>query len=350
MLSNQCPSCGQKGTIDERQVCQGCGYLSGKEVAASKMPLKSAAVFFLAGVLATGMFLTISKPPVPAPPAPEPVPVVVSQNERPQLDVVFTIDTTGSMADEIDTVKSQVRKIMKKVQAGQPRPEVRFGLVLFRDRGDQYVTRKIALTKDLASIDLQVQQITADGGGDTPEAVSEALHVAVQEMDWNYDENTSRMIFLLGDAAPQKYQDGYDYRTELAVARQKGIKVSTWGCSGIADSGENEYREIARIGGGEFDFLTYSQEVVRDDGARVNVVFRGKKSYELSKDDDWKAGEKVVRAKGRSVKVVAPTAYGAPKFSKRYRSAPKAKLKNNLDRAISESMMREAETKGVRYK
>ncbi len=227
MKSNQCPACGQRGTIDERKVCHSCGHTPQAKVGEG-VSGKSAATFFLLGVLATGMFLTLSRTPQESQSSPPPV-TVVEDEGRPQLDVVFVIDTTGSMADEIDTVKGQVRKIMRKVQAGQPRPDVRFGLVLYRDRGDEYVTRKYELTADIQKVEGLVAGIVADGGGDTPEAVSEALHVAVSDMNWNFDQRTSRMMFLLGDAAPQRYQGGYDYRTEMAGAREKGIKVSTWG-------------------------------------------------------------------------------------------------------------------------
>lgn len=361
MERHRCPSCGDKGYIDNELVCGSCGNqlkFRGErlEVAGGSKGLpKFLATFLLGGVVFSGMALSFAgwTPQQPEPVAQQPVtpPPVVSQQKNPQLDVVFVIDTTGSMADEIETVKTEMRKIIKKVQSGQPRPDVRCGLVLFRDRGDAYVTKKFALTTDLQSVESEIIRITADGGGDTPEAVSEALHVAVEEMDWNFEQRTSRMMILMGDAAPQRYSDGYDYRVELAAAKQKGIKLSTWGCSGIVDSGEAEFREMAQISGGSFDFLTYSQQVVKADGSKANIVFRGDKSYEVETTKDWKMGKKAVekeKALPSSV-VAAPKAGGYASYKTASYRASSAKLENNLDRAVCDELMNEARAKGVKY-
>src|SRR5438045_3253196 len=71
---------------------------------------------------------------------------------RPRLDVVFAIDTTGSMGDEIDVVKGKLRSMVSEIARGNPRPDVRFGLVAYRDRGDAYVTRPTALTRDIDAV------------------------------------------------------------------------------------------------------------------------------------------------------------------------------------------------------
>lgn len=289
-----------------------------------------------------------------SPPPADPPPVVATTN-RPQLDVVFVIDSTGSMADEIEVVKTQVRKMMRTVQSGQPKPDVRFGLVTYRDRGDEYVTRTLPLTGDLESIERAVDNLIADGGGDTPEAVNEALHAAVSEMNWNLDQKTSRLMFLIGDAAPHMdYANDYDFRQELAQAHSKGIKLHTWGCSGIQDSGEAEFQEMASITGGQFEFLTYRQEVVKADGTRTSVVFQGKDAYEVTKKDaDWKLGAKTLKrdeaVKLPSSSYSAPTAYGAGTFSKKSYRSVDSKMENNLDRVLTEQVMEEARTQGVTY-
>lgn len=367
-----CPGCGSKNPRGQarcescRQVIQSeCPLCRGLHPVKSRfcsrkgvpLPAPRKQPLVAAGILAAGLFLggvgsllgmTQVKP------GPTPPPVV--SGGRPQVDVVFVLDATGSMADEIDVVKSQIRGMMDKVQSGQPKPYVRFGLVAFRDRGDEYVTRSQPLTDDIQVIQRELDGVVADGGGDTPEAVNQALHAGLQEMNWNYDQKTKRVLFLIGDAAPHMdYADDYDYRTELAFAHDKGIKVHAWGCSGIQDSGEKEFKEIAGIGSGDFQFLTYRQEVVKADGSSGYVLFQGTRACEVkSSAADWKKGADKLEASEVEVMPAsaysAPTAGSAPSFhTSSYRMKEGVQMENNLDRVLTEQVMDEAKALGTKY-
>ncbi len=61
--------------------------------------------------------------------------------DRPVLDLAFLIDTTGSMGGEIEMVKKKTKDLVAKLASGKPAPVVRVGLVAYRDRGDEYVTK-----------------------------------------------------------------------------------------------------------------------------------------------------------------------------------------------------------------
>src|SRR5439155_104760 len=76
--------------------------------------------------------------------------LLVAAANVPRIDVAFALDTTGSMGDEIDVVKEKIVEIARNVSAGQPRPDVRFGIVAFRDRGDAYVTRAFPFSREIA--------------------------------------------------------------------------------------------------------------------------------------------------------------------------------------------------------
>lgn len=359
----RCPACGDRGYVGKDLTCNSCqAQLEWDGPERLRLPVRkasrrwplAAASFLLGGLLMGGAALMFQGAQVDPPAPPSPPPAV--QTGRPQLDVVFVVDSTGSMADEIDVVKDQVRSMIRKVQSGQPRPDVRCGVVTFRDRGDEYVTRSWQLTEDLDKIDEVIQALEADAGGDTPESVNEALHAAVSGMDWNPDPTSGKVLFLIGDAAPHMdYPDDYDYRTELSNARQKGIKVHTWGCSGIVESGEREFRDIAQLGAGDFEFLTYRQEVVKSDGTRSHVVFQGAEAYEQTDSAaDWKKGARRMESAGEvkalpKSSVAAPGAYGAGSYKDgSYRPASE-KLENNLDRVLTEQVMQEAEARGTRY-
>src|SRR3954470_8792571 len=101
---------------------------------------------------------------------------------KPKVEVVFCLDTTGSMGGLIEGAKQKIWAICNQVASGKPTPDLRVGLVAYRDRGDAYVTRVIDLTDDLDDIHKQLMGFRAEGGGDEPESVNQALDDAVHKV------------------------------------------------------------------------------------------------------------------------------------------------------------------------
>ena len=108
---------------------------------------------------------------------------------KPRVEVAFVLDSTGSMGGLIEGAKQKIWSIANSIIAQKPTPEVRIGLVTYRDRGDEYVTEKFDLTGDIDTVFKNLQSFTADGGGDDPESVNEALHVAVTGLNWGADKS-----------------------------------------------------------------------------------------------------------------------------------------------------------------
>ena len=178
--------------------------------------------------------------------------------QRARLDLVFLIDATGSMADEIHKLKSSLRSIAADAARLPSRPDLCFGLVAYRDRTDPFVLRSHDFTNDLNAFQKVLDQLQADGGGDYPEAMSEALHQTVHRLAWRGDGAT-RMVVLLADAPPQLGADRPAYDTAMLAALGKGIKVFSVGASGLDPQGEFIQRQIAQFTGGRFVFLTYDR-------------------------------------------------------------------------------------------
>ena len=93
----------------------------------------------------------------------------------PALEMVFVIDTTGSMGGLIEGAKQRVWGIVNEVMQSSSHPSVSIGLVAYRDRGDQYVTQVLPLTNDLDKVYSVLMDYQAGGGGDGPEDVRRAL-------------------------------------------------------------------------------------------------------------------------------------------------------------------------------
>ena len=175
-----------------------------------------------------------------------------SVQQRLRVDLVFVLDTTGSMGGLIEAAKDKIWSIATTMARAQPAPEIRIGLVAYRDRGDQYVTQVFDLTTDLDSMYAHLMEFKADGGGDGPEAVNQALQEAVERMSWNTQASTYKAVFLVGDAPPHMdYQDDVKYPATLALATQRGIVVNTIQC-GNDSSATQPWAQIAALGAGDF--------------------------------------------------------------------------------------------------
>lgn len=171
---------------------------------------------------------------------------------KPVIDVVFVLDTTGSMSEEIASIKSTLQAVIDHMG---PEAIIRVGLVEYKDRNDAFVTKAYPLTSDLKKLSAQIAGIEAGGGGDTPEDVNAGLAAAIDKMAWN-DQATARLAFLVADAPPHlDYANSISYSASAKQAAEKGIKVFTVSASGMDDLGQAVFRQVAQVTGGTNMFV-----------------------------------------------------------------------------------------------
>ena len=189
---------------------------------------------------------------------------LVNEYPRPEvipLDVLFLLDSTGSMSDEIHQIKATLLSIADQVGSLENRADLRFGMVAYRDREDDYVTRVYDFDANITNFSRAVADVQADGGGDTPESLNEGLHVALNRPQWR-DDDAIKLVFLVADAPPHlDYAQDYDYAEEMVRARERGIKIFSVASSGLDRQGEYIFRQLAQQTMGKFIFILY------DDGA-----------------------------------------------------------------------------------
>ena len=173
------------------------------------------------------------------------------------LDVLFLLDSTGSMADEIGQIKATLLSISARISDLPSRPDLRLGMVAYRDRGDDFVTRVYDFEAEPARFLETIRGVVADGGNDYPESLNEALHVAVHEPQWRRGD-AIRLVFLIADAPPHlDYQDDYSYADDMVEAHGRGIKIFSIATSGLDAQGEYIFRQIAQHTMGRFLFIVY---------------------------------------------------------------------------------------------
>ncbi len=181
----------------------------------------------------------------------EPAPVAAPQVEA-RIEVAFVLDTTGSMSGLIEGAKQKIWAIANQMAGNQQGASVRMALIGYRDRGDEYVTRRFDLTTDIDAISGHLRAFQAAGGGDGPESVNQALREAVHDLSWSEDDDVYRVIFLVGDAPPHTdYPQDVQYAVTARQAKTKGIVVNTIQC-GAQPTTTPIWREIAGLGLGQY--------------------------------------------------------------------------------------------------
>jgi len=171
---------------------------------------------------------------------------------KPVVEVAFVLDTTGSMGPLIEGAKRKIWSIATAIVDANPDAEIRMGLVAYRDIGDEYVTKKFELTKDIQDLYANLLELRARGGGDWPESVNEALEVAVTKLSWTQGAEICRIMFLVGDAPPHMdYAQDTKYPEVLRMARDRGIIVNAVQAGGARDT-ERVWRDIAQMGHGRY--------------------------------------------------------------------------------------------------
>jgi uncharacterized protein YegL len=169
------------------------------------------------------------------------------------IDVAFVLDTTGSMGEEIAAVKQTIQKVASAL--GNDQTQVRIGLVEYKDRGDTFVTKAYPFSSDLPGFSQKVAQISAGGGGDTPEDMNAGLHTALTQLQWS-DQSVARLAFVVGDAPPHlDYKDGPDYAQDMKRASHRGIQLFTVAASGMDSLGQVVFRQMAQFTGGTNMFV-----------------------------------------------------------------------------------------------
>jgi von Willebrand factor type A domain len=169
-----------------------------------------------------------------------------------RFDLALVVDTTGSMTDELEYLKSELGAILADLDRDHPNLDVRVALVAYRDVGDVYVTRTFPFTSDIAALRADLSQQRADGGGDYPEAVDQAMARAVA-LDWRPDAVKS--ILFVADAPPHAENVAASWQS-AEVARAKRIHIVPVGASGVGPAAEYVMRAMAALTQSRYIFLT----------------------------------------------------------------------------------------------
>lgn len=176
----------------------------------------------------------------------------------PRIQLVFCLDVTGSMSGLINTARQKIWSIASSIMQSNEQPDLQIGLVFYRDKGDNFITKRVEITSDLDSVYLKLMEITAAGGGDAPESVNQGLYESVKKMNWSKDSLVYKAVFLVGDCGPHMdYKDDVKYPETVKMAKAEEIVINSILMGGGCSGSREVWRDVAALTGGDFFEVGY---------------------------------------------------------------------------------------------
>lgn len=245
------------------------------------------------------------------------------------IELLFVLDTTGSMGGMLEGAKSKIWSIVNDVlqRRGNGGALIRVGLVAYRDRGDAYVTQLTPLSDNLDNVYSQLMRLRPEGGGDTPEDVRSAMAEALRAGGWSAPgARTSQVMFLVGDAPPQEqYRNLPSASASARQASRRGIIVNAIQCGDDADT-TAAWRNVAQYGGGKYF------AIAQDGGVEVVVTPYDQELAQLGQqigDTYMPYGRREERVARQSAQVAVESQVAAA-------APPAAKADRALNKALNE--------------
>jgi hypothetical protein len=169
-----------------------------------------------------------------------------------KLDLLLTLDATGSMSDEMRYLQVELTGILERLQEANSNLDIQAGLIVYRDEGDAYVSKTVPFTNDLASFKLDLGKQSAGGGGDMPEAMQVAMTEGLG-LEWRDD--AIKVNLLVADAPPHDEDIASTWDSAL-ISRTRGIHIVPLAASGVDKTAEFMMRGMAQITNSRYLFLT----------------------------------------------------------------------------------------------
>ncbi len=200
-------------------------------------------------------------------------------NTAQNVDIVFAVDATGSMGDEIKFLQSELTSVIERSLDANTALNVRLGAVFYRDSTDEYITNTQPLSNDPQKTLDFISAQYAKGGGDYPEAVDAALEASLAQ-DWS-EEAVARIVFLVLDAPPHHNPSVLaKLQQQIADAAAEGIKIIPITASGINRQTEFLMKFMAIGTNGTYVFITDHSGI---GNAHLDPVVQ---NFEVEKLDD----------------------------------------------------------------
>ena len=192
------------------------------------------------------------------------------------IDLVVCLDTSGSMRGLIESAKQKLWAVVNELATAKPRPSLRVALYQYGNSGlsaeSGWVQQLSPLTDDLDAVYGKLFPLKTNGG---TELVSRVVRAATEELDWNTEKGTLRVMFVAGNEAATQDKK-YDLQETCKTAISRGIIVNTIFCGDTATGQRTGWADAARWADGQYAAID------QDGGTVVISTPYDKKLAELS--------------------------------------------------------------------
>ncbi|MCA9297157.1 MAG: VWA domain-containing protein, partial [Phycisphaerales bacterium] len=159
------------------------------------------------------------------------------------LELVICLDCTASMGGELSQAQGDLDAML--LFLGDVVKTLRVGLVAYRDHNADFETRAQDLTSDFSAVRRALWMLSADEGGDSPEAVHAAMKRALYELSWTHDAD--KVLVVVGDAPPHVGFGAACVRMAEIAAQSGNLTTHTVQAKGKP---VKHFEDIAAAGGG----------------------------------------------------------------------------------------------------
>lgn len=180
------------------------------------------------------------------------------------VEIAFIVDATGSMSDELEFLKDDLKNIIQKVEKSGSNLDIATSSVFYRDEQDEYLVKSSGFTNNIDNTLAFINEQSAAGGGDFPEAVHTALNTALEDLQWSSRART-RLAFLILDAPPHHREEiKFDIQNSVRLAAQMGVKLIPVTASGIDKNTEFLMRHFSMATNSTYVFITNHSGIGND--------------------------------------------------------------------------------------
>jgi len=178
------------------------------------------------------------------------------------IDLVICLDTSGSMRGLIESAKQKLWAVVNELATARPRPNLRVALYHYGNSGLKaetgWVQQLCPLTDDLDSVYAKLFPLRTKGG---TELVARVVKAAVDELDWNRDKATLRVIFVAGNEAATQDKK-YGLQDTCKAAASRGIIVNTIFCGDMSTGQKTGWQDAATWADGQYSAIDQNRGTV----------------------------------------------------------------------------------------
>ena len=193
------------------------------------------------------------------------------------VKIALLLDTSNSMDGLINQAKAQLWDIVNKFThakcGNEARPKLQIALYQYGNDDlssrEGYIQQVLDFSGDLDDISEKLFSLTTNGG---EEYCGEVIQTSLKQLDWGKNEDNLKMIFIAGN---EPFTQGkLNYKDAVSNAKEKDVVVNTIFCGNYNQGVNTDWKNGAKLTGGEYIAIDHNRQVVHIDTPYDEVIIK----------------------------------------------------------------------------